>query len=136
MCSVWLQIQVSDHTPSGFATGILSGFRLFGGSVGTSVYTTIFQREAAKLLPGRVSAAAATAGLPNSSMKQFLTQILRPGGSVTGVPGVTQAVLQAATLAIKESYISAFKLVWYTSAAFGGLTLVAALLSKDVGFGY
>jgi hypothetical protein len=39
-------------------------------------------------------------------------------------------------LAIKESYISAFKLVWYTSAAFGGLTLVAALLSKDVGLGY
>ena len=117
---------------SGFATGTLSFFRLFGGSVGIAVYTTIFSREAAKLLPTRVAEAAAAAGLPSASLNQFVGQFLRRQGSVSDITGVTPEVVQAASTAVSGAYLDAFKLVWYTSLGFGGLAVLAAVCTKDV----
>ncbi|KIX01177.1 uncharacterized protein Z518_08902 [Rhinocladiella mackenziei CBS 650.93] len=128
---ILVQLSTSDEW-IGFATGTLSFFRLFGGSVGIAVYTTIFSREAAKLLPSRLTAAVTAEGLPSASVSQFVEQFLRPGGSVSAVPGITPGVLEAASRATRGSYLDAFKLVWYTSVGFGGLTVLAAVFTKDL----
>lgn len=86
-----------------------------------------------RLLPGRVSAAVSEAGLPPASLPDFMTYFFRPStGSVASVEGVTPEIIEIASRASSQTYLDSFKLVWYTSIAFGVLTLLAAVFTNDV----
>lgn len=86
-----------------------------------------------RLLPGRVSAAVSEAGLPPASLPNFMRFFFQPStGSVASVEGVTPEIIEVAGRASSQTYLDSFKLVWYTSIAFGVLTLLAAVFTKDV----
>lgn len=69
---------------------------------------------------------AVKAGLPLTSAKEFVVAILTDPTSVAKVPGVAPAILEAATIGSRWGYAYALKYVWYTSIAFGNLSIVAA----------
>ncbi|KIX08868.1 uncharacterized protein Z518_03525 [Rhinocladiella mackenziei CBS 650.93] len=118
----------------GFATGLRTLMSLGGGSVATSVFTTIFTGRAAEFVPEDVSAAAAAAGLPSSSIPALLSILTgaTPNISPTSVPGLTSEIMQVSQVALKKAYIRSFRYVWYSSIPFGVVALVAAAYTKDL----
>lgn len=67
-----------------------------------------------------------TAGLPAADAMTFVGTFLTAPMNVGTLPGVTPAVIAAATLASQEAYAYAMQYVWYTSIAFGVVAIVAA----------
>jgi uncharacterized membrane protein YwzB len=116
----------------GFATGALGLMRSMGGSAGTAIYTTIFQSKAHTIVPERVASAAVAAGLPQSSIPEFLSILMGSIGDITSVPGATPNIIAVAQLAAKNAYVESFKYVWLTSIAFGVVALICAVSTRDV----
>jgi len=118
----------------GFANGAAGLARCFGGSIGTAVYSAIFQRKAMDLIPVDVAAAALSSGLPATSLPEFLGVLTGAVTtiSITSVPGVSPVIIEASVLALKQAYCAAFKYVWYTSIPFAIISLACALATKDV----
>ena len=108
--------------------------RTVGGSVGTAIYSNIFSTKLTHNLPTYVATYAVAAGLPPSSATVFVEQFLvapqnltTPAGAAA-VPGLTQAVLQGATIGARWAYAESLKYVWYTALPFGILACVACVL--------
>ena len=118
----------------GFATGILGLCRTMGGSVGTAVYASVFQSKVTTLLPARVAAVALPAGLPATSLPEFLGILtgVVTGVPITQVPGVTLEIIEASSVAAREAYLESFRWVWLISIAFGIVAFFYACATKDV----
>jgi hypothetical protein len=123
-------------TPDAFiaTTVALSlAIRVIGGSIGYSIYYNVFAEKLAAKLPAYVAQFAIEAGLPITSVKEFVTIILVEGGvGLQNVAGVTPAVVEAATMASRWAYGDSLKYVWYTSIAFGALSCVACCFLGNV----
>lgn len=70
------------------------------------------------LAPG-VAKAAVMAGLPASSVKQFVTALLGSVGEITAVPGVDPKILGAAATAIADISAKSFEYVWIANMVIG-----------------
>jgi hypothetical protein len=107
--------------------------RTVGGSVGTAIYSNIFDTKLTHNLPKYVASYAIAAGLPTSSVKAFVEifleapQNLTTSTATTRVPGLTAAIIQEATIGARWAYAESLKYVWYTGLPFGILACVACL---------
>ncbi len=108
--------------------------RTVGGSVGTAIYSNIFSTKLTHNLPTYVATYAVAAGLPPSSAKAFVELFLvapqnltTPAGEAA-VPGLTEAVLQGATIGARWAYAESLKDVWYSALPFGILACLACVL--------
>lgn len=84
-------------------------------------------------LPANVAPAALNAGLPSEDLPALLAAIA--AGTATAmeaVPGITPTVVAAVGDAVKVAYSQAFKTVYLTSIAFGGLSIIAALFITSI----
>lgn len=109
----------------GLTTGQLISARAIGQPVGASVLVAVFKAKLSTILPAEVSAAALKAGLPATSLPSLV------GGIATGdstlimsAPGVTTAIVEAASAAAMDSYVKSFHYGWDTALPF----VVVALL--------
>ena len=78
-------------------------------------------------LPKYVATAVVRAGLPAANAMDFVGALLGPGGgaeSAAAVPGASQQVLQAAALATRWAFADSLAYVWYTTIAFGVISIV------------
>lgn len=106
--------------------------RVVGGSIGYSIYYNIFYHKLETQLPIEVGQAAIQAGLPIASAKSFVGAFLLDPAAVATIPGVTPAVLEAATIGVRWAYAYALKYVWFTSIAFGVCAIIACLFLGNV----
>lgn len=118
----------------GFACGSLALMRSLGGAAGNAIFQTVLQSKAAQFIPEAVAASALSAGLPASSLQEFIliltgTLTTTP---VTAVPGVNADIITQSTLAMKNAYLRAFRYIWYAAIPFMFIGLVASLACKDV----
>lgn len=90
-----------------------------GGAIATTMYGQIFNSKSRVLLPRAVSEAALAAGLPASSLSDFVAAFSSGSGeALAAVPGATQAVLQAVTRASRSAYAESFRYIWVTLMVF------------------
>ncbi|KAL3460213.1 major facilitator superfamily domain-containing protein [Aspergillus heterothallicus] len=111
----------------GTASTVMTSIRALGGIIGITVFTAIYSNDVSSKLPTAVAKAAIEAGLPESSLTQFLPAFL--GGQqnlLASINGVTAQVLAACVEASKVASAASFRNVWFVNMAFG---LVAAILS-------
>ena len=108
--------------------------RFLGGSVGTTVYFNIFNTKISSKLPKYVATAAVEAGLPIGSAMSFVEALLGPGGAsaAEAVPGVTPQILGAAGIATRWAYADSLAFVWYTTIAFGGISMICCLFLPNI----
>ncbi|KAL2064448.1 hypothetical protein VTL71DRAFT_4942 [Oculimacula yallundae] len=109
--------------------------RFLGGSVGTAIYFNIFNTKIKSKLPTYVATAAVGAGLPAGSAMQFVGALLGPGGggrAAAAIPGATTQVLQAAGLATRWAYADSLAYVWYTTIAFGVISIVCCAFLPNI----
>jgi hypothetical protein len=93
--------------------------RFAGGSVAISIYTTILTNvqgnEAARIVP----AAAIAAGLPESSAQALLAALPLGSAALAEVPGITTAIIMAASEAFKQSFVVGLRTTCLSSLSFG-----------------
>lgn len=108
--------------------------RVIGGSIGYAIYYNIFINKITANLPAYVGLYAVEAGLPLTSAKEFVTLFLTAPKELAtaNIPGLTLPVVQAATIGARWAYAESLKYVWYTSIAFGGLSIIACLFLGNI----
>ncbi|KAH8696067.1 major facilitator superfamily domain-containing protein [Talaromyces proteolyticus] len=111
----------------GTASTVMTSTRALGGIIGITIFTAIYSNALSTKLPTAVAEAAIEAGLPNSSLAEFLPAFLEKDANLlTSISGVTTQVLVACTNAAKSASAVSFQNVWFVNMAFG---LLAAILS-------
>lgn len=106
--------------------------RFIGGSIGYSIYYNVFVQKLTPRLPERILEYAIDAGLPQESGLEFISTFLTAPSNLTGIPGVTTTVVQAATIGSRWAYSEALAFVWYVSIPFGVLSVIACFFIGDV----
>ena len=108
---------------------ITLSIRVIGGSIGYAIYDNIFMTKLKNKLPTYIALYAVKAGLPLTSAKEFVELFVKaPQQLATAkIRGLTPAVIQAATLGSRTAYADSLKDVWYTSIAFGLLSIICCI---------
>ncbi|CZR69618.1 related to potential drug facilitator PEP5 [Phialocephala subalpina] len=116
----------------GTAGTILASTRALGGTVGITIFSSIYANQMSKNLPTGVAKAVVTAGLPTASVSQFLGALLNSVGEVTAVPGVSPEIIGTAVIAIKNISAQSFRYVWITNMVIGLVTTFLCLFLQPV----
>jgi len=114
----------------GLVAGVMGSIRTAGGAIATSLYISILSNQVTKYLPKYVVPAATGAGLPATSITQLFAGIT--SGSFKDVPGITPEIQAAVGAAVKHAYSMSFRTVFLCTLPFGGIILIAAILSPNV----
>ena len=87
----------------------------------------------AEYLPNRVRQAVAGTGFDLNNLRALLqAAAANTAKAYKQVPGITTEIIEAAQLAVKQSYVRAFQVVYYTALAFALLALISASCVRDV----
>ncbi|KAL3429999.1 major facilitator superfamily domain-containing protein [Aspergillus tetrazonus] len=114
------------------ATGVCvtNAATLVGGAVAIIIYGTVFNSKIKTALPDCVSTSVMQAGLPQSSLVQFLPAYLagnQAGVGLADIPGVTPRVLDAAQGASRTAYADSYHYIWYILIGLSGACTLLAL---------
>lgn len=109
-------------------------FRVLGSTIGYAIYSNIFTNKLTTKLPALVAQYAAEAGLPDSSLTEFVTGFLAtpPDPSLADIPGVTTEVLAAAALGTQWAFADSLKFVFIASIPFGVLAVVLSFFVRNL----
>lgn len=124
-------IYIKDQRDIGTAVGITGAVRAAVSTIGTATYSIILSDKLAHNIPALVPAAATNAGLPASSVLQFLSA-LSGAGNLTAVPGVNQQIIAAGTAAYELASVKAYRVVFLSTIAFGAVGIILALFTPNV----
>lgn len=110
-------------------TGALSlSVRTIGGSIGYTIYFNVFATRLTARLPTALATAAVAAGLPAADVVGFVTAFVGAPATAADLPGVTPAILAAATRASQDAHAYSLKWVWYVSIAFGVASVFVSVM--------
>ncbi|KAK6400074.1 hypothetical protein LTR95_019355 [Oleoguttula sp. CCFEE 5521] len=119
-------------------TALTLAIRVIGGSIGYTVYYNVFVN---KFIPAATYHIGGFMVLKlNITSVEIITDAIKLTGAsllgpiaelpgVTGIPGAYEGIVLAGQLAYAEAY----KYVYYTSIAFGSVSIVAACFMGDIG---
>ncbi|OQV00814.1 hypothetical protein CLAIMM_06262 [Cladophialophora immunda] len=113
-------------------TGLSLCVRTFGGALGTTIYSAIFQNKIAHYLPQYVAQYVSEAGLPAASVSQFVTVYLTSPADISKVPGVNQTILAQAALGQSWAYAKSLEYVWYASVGFSAAAFGFCLFIPNI----
>ncbi|KAJ6076990.1 siderophore iron transporter [Penicillium canescens] len=107
------------------ASALMTTVRSLGGAIGLAINNAVLNDTLNKELPEKVGAAALSLGLPSSSLPELINALATQSkNAVAAVPGVTPEIAQAAVVAMKEAYLSAFRNAWIISASFCAVLVI------------
>jgi hypothetical protein len=119
-----------DPADMGLVTGVMGAIRTGLSAIATSMYSSILATESAKYIPQKVIPAVTALGLPSSSVPALLQSLT--AGDFSGVPGISNEIIAAAGVAVKEAYALSFRTVYLCTLPFGVLLIVAGCFSPNV----
>lgn len=116
----------------GLASGLLGSMRSTLGSVALAIFTSILSTRKASEIPPRLHTLAELDSLPASS----ITALLKAGlagavSTIAAIPGIPTDRVATYIRAIQEGNVNAFRTVFLSSLAFGGIATICALLTKN-----
>ncbi|KAH6885316.1 major facilitator superfamily domain-containing protein [Thelonectria olida] len=113
------------------ASGLIISIRSLGGTVGIAIYNAVMSDETSQA-GDRIAQAALEAGLPGSSLEQFVGNLIRHNETgVQQAPGVTPEIVEAGLDALVGTFVKGFQHVWITAAAFVSLAVIATIFLTD-----
>ncbi|KAK1762784.1 trichothecene efflux pump [Phialemonium atrogriseum] len=120
------------HEYIGIATGLAITMRSIGGSVGTTIYSSVLTSKLKHYLFQYAATPLAKAGVDPQTIPALLAALL--GGSVTDSVVTSQSpeVLGIAANGIKQAYAHSFRIVYLITIAFGVLGTICVAFSSDV----
>jgi hypothetical protein len=119
--------------PRGVAIGAISTFRLLGGAIATAIYSSIVDNQFATRLPEHIRRAVSDVNFDMDNLRALVQAAAANSASAyANVPGITSQVIEAARYAVKQAYIQAFQVVYYTALGFACLAIISALCISDI----
>ncbi|KAH8646363.1 MFS multidrug transporter-like protein [Xylariales sp. PMI_506] len=110
--------------------------RVLGGSLGYCIYYNVF---ISKFVPAATYYIGGTLIEANITSTAVITEVITLTGAslledIAEIPGIAgnEALYNAVVLAGQVAYASAYKYVYLTSIAFGGISIIAALFLGDI----
>ncbi|KAB5517417.1 fungal trichothecene efflux pump [Coniochaeta sp. 2T2.1] len=122
-------IAIANQEDIGTAVGIAGCVRSIVSTIGTAIYTVILSNRLAQTIPAHVPPALISAGLPESSVADFLTAY--PTGTFEGIAGLTPTILAAGVRAYKEASAKAYQTVFLSTIAFSVVAVILALFTAN-----
>lgn len=110
----------------GLASGLLASIRSAGGSVATTVYTTMMSNRLSSTILELVVPAAQDAGLGASQVPGLLSAI-----AAGDLSEYSTNIQEAVSASLPCAYAKAFKMVYLASIGFGGVAIIGCLISQD-----
>ncbi|OQV05609.1 hypothetical protein CLAIMM_10322 [Cladophialophora immunda] len=115
------------------ATAVTISARGVGASIFIAIYSAAATSRLQKDLPSYVSKAAVAAGLPLSSVRDFVEALVAgDNGAVAEIPGVTSAIVASGVAAMKHAFADSLRVVFIIAAPFGAVACVASLFLMDL----
>lgn len=115
------------------ATAITTSSRAVATTVFTAIYAAAFNTRLEKRLPNYVGAAALRAGLPQSSLREFVEALAANEPAVLQkIPGVNPAIVQAGVVALRRAFADSIRVVFIIAAPFGVLACIACFFIADL----
>ncbi|KAJ9625976.1 hypothetical protein H2204_010275 [Knufia peltigerae] len=109
--------------------GVASGFEMFF----RSLYVTVYSNRISHNLISYVGAVASTLGLDASAITKVITAVSAgTPAALNSIPGMTPQIYQSLMKAASTAYQKSFATVYLMSLAFGGCTIIAALLTRNI----
>ena len=125
ICSTTFPLR--DQKEIGQGGGLSGTIRAFGSVVAVAVYSAVLANRMDKTVPQYLYPAAERAGLPKSSLPALVAGLGGNGSlDATTVPGLNPAVLIVARSGYAQASAAAFRTVFLTSFAFGGIGMILA----------
>ncbi|KAF2099278.1 MFS general substrate transporter [Rhizodiscina lignyota] len=130
ICSICIKDQQEIGTAVGFAGSARSAI----STVASTVYTVVLTARSTDTITAEVPSALVKAGLPASSVADYMTAITAGATEATlsAVKGLTPAIEQAGALAYRHAYLDAYRTVFYVSIAFGGVAILVTFFVPNI----
>ena len=127
-----VSLGLDDQNDIGVAVGLISTFRLIGGAVATSIYVSIYTSRYASNIGPTLERMVKETGYSGSFPALLAATKMNTQAAYEKVPGIDRETIQAATLAVKTSYVGAFKTVYLVAIAFGICAIASSLTTRSV----
>lgn len=125
LCLANATILVKDQKEIGAAGGVAGSVRAFISAICVAVYATVLTNRLTTTISTQVPAALVAAGLPASSVVQFLGAFtIGTPAAFEAVPGATADIIAIGARAYKVANADAFSTVYLTSLAFTGVAII------------
>ncbi|KAF2650884.1 MFS general substrate transporter [Lophiostoma macrostomum CBS 122681] len=127
-------IAIRDQEEIGTAAGIAGSSRSTISTVASTVYSIVLGVRVKSTLTTQIPAAMVAAGLPASSIADYMTAIAAGGTKklLDTVPGLTPEILADGANAYRHAYADAYKTIFLVSLAFGGLGILVSFFIPDI----
>ncbi|KAL1898142.1 hypothetical protein Sste5346_003544 [Sporothrix stenoceras] len=117
----------------GASQGFYTSMRAVTGTIALSIYVSVYSARLPVFVNQDVTAAAASSGLPTSSLPQLFTALTNgTTAALDAVPGMNSTILEAVTDGNLLAYHMAFKIVFLSTISFGGIAIIASFFVQDV----
>lgn len=124
-----ITMAIKDQNTVGAAGGVAGGIRMGISAILSAMYSTILNSRLAQTVPNQVPPAVVGAGLPSSSVPDFLDGLT--AGSVAGVEGMTSSIIAAGTAAYKAASSDAYRTVFFSTIAVNGIGVILTFFVPD-----
>lgn len=127
-------IAIRDQEEIGTAAGIAGSSRSFISTIASTIYSVVLTQRVTKTLSTEVPAAVVQAGLPASSVADYMAAIAAGGTQslLDAVNGLTPQIIATGAEAYRFAYADAYRTIFLVSLAFGGLAIIASLFIPDI----
>ncbi|KAF2737378.1 MFS general substrate transporter [Polyplosphaeria fusca] len=125
-------LAAKDQFALGTASGLAGSIRFLISSIASTVYTVILSNRLAQTIPAQVPPAVINAGLPASSVADFIAAFSVGAAAFEKVPGVTQEIMAVGTAAYQHANADAYRTIFFSNIAFSGVAIICSLLLPNV----
>ncbi|OBU00189.1 hypothetical protein VE01_01764 [Pseudogymnoascus verrucosus] len=135
MSFTMLSLGIDDQTDIGIAVGLAGTFRLLGGAIATAVYTAVINNGFSSAIAGDLESNLEVFGITpaSSTWPAFLKAAeLNTAAAYKNIPGITQSIIDASGLAVKQAYVSAFSTTYLVAIAFGVMAIIASACTSSI----
>jgi hypothetical protein len=127
-------IAIRDQAEIGTAAGIAGSSRSAISTIASTVYSVVLTTRVTQTLSTQVPAKLLAAGLPASSIAQYMTAIAAGGSEalLSQVQGLTPEIMGQGATAYRYAYADAYRTIFLVSLAFGGLAILVSFFIPDI----
>lgn len=133
VCLSLTTIALDDQNEIGTGAGVAGSVRAAISTISQTVYVVVLSNRLTTTISTQVPAALVAAGLPVTSVTQFIAAIsVGTPAAFAAVPGISSEITVAGLAAYKTANADAYRTVFLTTIAFSGLALVLSFFVPNV----
>ena len=115
------------------ATAVTTSSRAVAATVFTAIYAAALTTRLDTNLPKDVGAAALKAGLPTTSLREFIGALASNNtAALSKIPGVNPTIIASSLVALKHAFADSLRVVYIIATPFGALACIACLFLGDL----